>query len=139
MPKKVSRRQILLLFFTTILAASCFSAASTLPPPTPLGQGISSPLLSEVLGKWKMNNGSHFGNAILEFLDNGTLIVQDTDVGTVKTLQYTFVNTATIAIAGDDKLAGTVTINIKDDEMQFDMVFANDIFGTIFPRLQRVK
>ena len=36
----------------------------------------------------------------------------------LKRLQYTFVD---------------------DDEMQFDMVFADHVFGTIFPKLQRMK
>jgi hypothetical protein len=139
MPKKVLCKQILFLFLIMILAAGCFQVASTLPPPTPLGQGASSPLLSELLGKWKLNSGSRFGNAILEFRDDGTLIVTNTDDGTVKALQYTFVDTDTIATAGDDELAGTVAVKIENDEMQFDMTFADHVFGTIFPKLQRVK
>ena len=84
MSKNISSKQMLFLLFITVLLAGCFPVAGTPPPPALLGEGVQSPLLGEVVGKWKLNNGSRFGNAILEFQSDGTLIVENTDDGTVK-------------------------------------------------------
>jgi hypothetical protein len=135
-----SRQRLSLLFlFLLFLLTACSFGPSTPPPPTPLGAGIESPLLAELLGKWQLAHGSRFGNAILEFQENGTLIVENTDDQSTKTLQYIFVQENTLALAGDLKLAGTATIKIDKDEMEFTMIFADQVFGDIFPRLTRVK
>ena len=135
-----SHQRLALLFaLLPVTLMACVVGPSTPPPPTPLGTGVSSPLLADLLGQWKLNNESRFGNAILDFQEDGILVVENADNHSTKTLQYIFVDDNTLAIAGDPELAGTVEITIDKDEMEFSMIFADDVFGTIFPTLTRVK
>jgi hypothetical protein len=126
------------LIITILLVSGCATFDNTAPTPTPLGAGVDSPQKELLIGKWQIDHG-RVGHAIFDFKDDGTLSIETVDSGEIYAMSYIFVDEGTIAISGFDDFNGTADIGISANSMDFTIIFADSVFGEIYPSFERVN
>lgn len=112
-----------------LLVVSCGSEGAE--DPTQAQASVVSEESAYIVGQWEVNDG-RFGHKIVDFQEDGRLLLEDVESGEIIEMRYLFVGENTLDLTGYDELNGSASVNFYEDKMDLTVNFDGTIFGELY-------